>query len=145
MQSKNPEQVQSILTLLGFIEAAELFFAFLLFLLLTARAFHLVDFLGQFAQGAIFFVCLLFLFQSGVLYLVVYGYYRKSPYGRQMKLFLINLTVLPVLFIVAGILSFLLQPLPLIYRAYSLAFLLSLPLSYYFFRRMVSELFPSRA
>ena len=141
---KEKKQPVFILNLLKFLETTELSFASALFFFITAESFGLT-FLGKgFVRDMVFFVCSLFLLQSGIVYLVAYGFCRNSQYGRRMKVFLINLTFVPLFLVFAGAIAFLFEPVPFVYRAYALAFLFAIPFSYLFFRRLLEQQFGSR-
>jgi hypothetical protein len=49
------------------------------------------------------------------------------------------MTVLPVFFVIAASASFLFKPIPTIHQAYALACLSFIPLSMFFFRRLMSQ------
>jgi len=129
------------MNLLQFLETVEVSFALVLFIFISAESFGLTFFGKGFLRDMIFFVCSLFLLQSAIVYLVVYQYYRKSRYGKNMKVFLINLTFLPLFLVFAGGMAFLFEPIPIVYRAYALAILFSILISYLFFVRMLEQQF----
>ena len=141
MENDKANQVVFIKKVLTQLKRLQVAVAALLFFVITADSFGAGIFSKGIFGGIFFLLCSFFLLQTAIMYLVFYRNFKNSPYGRQLKAFLVNLTVLPLLFIAAGLISFLFDGFPLVHRAYALALLSLIPISYLIFRQMLSRQF----
>jgi hypothetical protein len=141
MEKDKTNQVVFIKKVLTQLQRLQVAVAALLFFVITADSFGAGIFSKGISGGVFFLLCSFFLLQSAIMYLVFYRNFKNSLYGKQLKLFLINLTLLPLFFIAAGLISFLFDAFPLVHRAYALALLSLIPISYLAFRQMLSRQF----
>lgn len=131
-------QIRKVLFLL---HRFQIVLASILFLLVAADAFGAGILRNRLLGGALFFICALFLAQTGTMYVFFYRFYLKSPFRKKMKLLLINMTALPIFFVIAASISFFLRPIPAIHQAYALACISFIPLSIFSFRHLISQEF----
>jgi len=141
MEKDKANQLVFIKKVLTQLQRLQISVAALLFFVITADSFGAGIFSSGIVGGIFFLLCSFFLLQTAIMYLVFYRDYKDSPHGKQLRLFLVNLTVAPLFFIAVGLLSFLFAGLPLVHRAYALALLSLVPISYLIFRQMISRQF----
>jgi hypothetical protein len=141
MAKNDANQIVFIKKVLTQLQRLQVSVAALLFFVITTDSFGAGIFSSGIVGGIFFLLCSFFLLQTAIMYLVFYRTYKSTAYGKQLRLFLINLTVLPLFFIAVGLLSFLFAGFPLVHRAYALALLSLVPISYLIFRQMLSRQF----